>query len=250
MRPIRALLLAVLSAVLTAGAVYVLVVRPRVRSWGADPEEAERPLPGDDLIDEPTAIETRGITINAPPASVWPWLIQMGYERGGWYSYDAMDNRHPPADAVLPEFQSLQPGDTLPYGIGSGFRVEVVEPERALVLYVDTDLTRKQAEQAVAEGKLPESIGRTSYPDFAASWAFYLNPTDDGSTRLIERFRARTPGFGPVNGVLGEIMGTGLVLMGRKQMLGIKERVERHLPESLPETSSDARLETPETATI
>ena len=73
-----------------------------------------------------------------------------------------------------------------------------------------------------------------SYPEFSASWAFFLQPTDDGGTRLIERFRAKTPGNGPANVVLGEIMGTGIVLMTRKQMLGIKERVER------PETESAA----------
>ena len=68
---------------------------------------------------------------------------------------------------------------------------------------------------------------RSGFPDFAASWAFYLRPTDDGKTRLIERFRARTPGQGPATAVFGEIMGTGIVLMTRKQMLSIKERVEQ-----------------------
>jgi hypothetical protein len=67
----------------------------------------------------------------------------------------------------------------------------------------------------------------SSFPEFAASWAFYLKSTDDGKTRLIERFRARTPGSGPATAVLGEVMGTGIILMTRKQMLGIKERAER-----------------------
>ena len=231
MRPIRAVLFAVLSAVLASTIVYFLFIRPRVKAWGFDPQEAELPLPGDDLIAEPSAIETRGITIDAPPAEVWPWLVQMGFERGGWYSYDALDNRHPPAERILPEFQSLKVGDVMPYGPGSAFRVEAVTPERELVLYIDADLARRQMEEAVAEGKLPEGATRSSFPEFAASWAFFLQTTDDGTTRLIERFRARTPGNAAVTAVLGEIMGTGLVLMGRKQMLGIKERVERAAPQ-------------------
>jgi hypothetical protein len=235
MRLVRALLFAVLSAVITASAVYFLVVRPKVRTWGVDPAEADLPLPGDDLIAEPSHTETRGITINAPPTRIWPWLAQMGYERAGWYSYDTLDNRGPSTDRILPEFQALKAGDIMPTHPGGGFRVEVVEPERALVLYMDTDLVRSQAQQAETEGKEEPAAGTkvsgamlgASYPEISASWAFFLQPTDDGETRLIERFRARTPGGSPAHIVLGEIMGTGIVLMTRKQMLGIKERVER-----------------------
>ena len=124
----------------------------------------------------------------------------------------------------------------MPTHPGGGFRVEVVQPEEALVLYIDTELARSQAAKAEEEGKadLPTAglkatgaFGRTAMPEFAASWAFYLRPTDDGRTRLIERFRARTPGQGPATAVFGEIMGTGIVLMTRKQMLGIKQRVEQ-----------------------
>jgi proline iminopeptidase len=235
MRVIRALFLFALSTVLATLMAYFLVIRPRLREWGADPHEAALPIPGDDLVPQPTATETRGITIDAPVSKVWPWLVQMGYERAGWYSYDALDNKGPSADRILPEFQTLSVGDIMPTHPGGGFRVEVVEPERALVLYIDTELGRQQAEQAQAEGKadLPTpglkftgAVGAASLPEFSVSWAFFLQPVEDGKTRLIERFRARTPGGGPANAVFGEIMGTGVVLMTRKQMLGIKERVE------------------------
>lgn len=229
MRLIRTLLFAVLSAVIVSSVAYFVFVRPRVRSWGLDPTEAERPLPGDDLIAEPTAVETRGITIDAPVARVWPWLVQMGYGRAGWYSYDMLD-RGTTAESILPEFQTLHSGDIMPTHQGGGFMVKAVEPERALVLYTDTELVRSQAEKARAEGaeETPApDLRAASYPEFSASWAFYLEPTDDGQTRLIERFRARTPGNAAANVVLGEIMGTGIVLMTRKQMIGIKERVER-----------------------
>lgn len=235
MRFLRGLLFAVLSAVLASSAVYFLFVRPRVRSWGVDPNEAELRLPGDDLIIDATAIETRGITIDAPVSAVWPWLVQMGYQRAGWYSYDAIDNKGTSSDSIVPELQQLSTGDILPTHPGGGFRVEVLEPEKALVLYIDTELGQQQARAAELEGKtdlptpglkMTSAFGKTALPEFAASWAFYLKPTDDGKTRLIERFRAQTPGNGPATAVLGEIMGTGVVLMTRKQMLGIKQRVE------------------------
>lgn len=235
MRVIRTVLFAVLSAVIASSAVYFLVVRPKVKTWGVDPAESELPLPGDDLVPEPTTIETRGITIDAPPSAVWPWLVQMGYERAGWYSYDALDSKNASADRILPEFQQLVAGEIMPTHPGGGFRIEVVEPDEALVLYIDTELVQGQARTAEAEGKteIPTAglkatgaLGKTAFPDFAASWAFYLRPTDDGKTRLVERFRAQTPGNGPASAVLGEIMGTGIVLMTRKQMLGIKQRVE------------------------
>jgi proline iminopeptidase len=226
MRLIRAVLLAVISAAIAMLITYVVAIRPKVKAWGVDPAEAERPLPGDELVPEPSAVETRGITINGRPDQIWPWLVQMGFERGGWYSYDAIDQKHQPAETILPEFQKLEVGDILPFGPGNGFRAAVVEPDRALVLYLDTELARELMDKAIAEGKLPEQSSRTSFPEFAVSWAFVLEPGEGSETRLVERFRAKTPGNAAAKAVLGEIMGTGIVLMTRKQMLGIKERVE------------------------
>jgi hypothetical protein len=253
MRLIRTLLIALVSAVVTSAVVYFAFVRPRVRGWGLDPQEAELALPGDDLIPEPSHIETRGVTIAAPLAKVWPWLVQMGFGRAGWYSYDVLDNKGGSAEGILPEFQTLKAGDIMPTHPGGGFLVKVVEPEQALVLYTDTELVRSQAEQAKAEGtdelptpglKASGALLTTSYPEIKASWAFYLQP-DDGGTRLIERFRAKTPGSGPATAVLGEIMGTGIVLMTRKQMLSIKERVERPEQGPIDETPAAEAMTVP-----
>jgi len=232
MRFIRAIVLAVVSALIASGVVYFAFVRPKVRGWGLDPHEAELPLPGDELIDEPTHVETRGITIHAPVSKVWPWLVQMGFGRAGWYSYDMMDGKSG-ASAIMPEFQELKVGDIMPTHPGGGFLVKVVEAERALVLYTDTALLRSQSGREENE----------SYPEIQASWAFYLQP-EDGSTRLIERFRAKTPGSGPATVVLGEIMGTGIVLMTRKQMLSIKERVERLELAATEQLERDAEADT------
>jgi hypothetical protein len=233
MRLIRAILLAVVSALIASGVVYFAFVRPKVRGWGLDPGESELPLPGDDLIADPSHVETRGISIDAPVSKVWPWLVQMGFGRAGWYSYEMLDNRSS-AEGVLPQFQTLAVGDIMPTHPGGGFLVKVVEPEKALVLYTDTELLRSQAERTEKE----------SYPEVKASWGFYLQP-EGGTTRLIERFRAKTPGSGPATAVLGEIMGTGIVLMTRKQMLGIKERVERlQLAPAQPQWPEQDRVET------
>ena len=75
------------------------------------------------------------------PADVWPWLVQMGFGRAGWYSYDQMNQKAPSADEIAPEWQTLAVGDTMPAHSAGGFVVKILEPERALVLYVDNEMT-------------------------------------------------------------------------------------------------------------
>ena len=236
MRLIRAVFVFAVGAVVSMALTYVLVIRPRVRAWGVDPTEVDLALPGDDLVPEATATETRGITIEGPVSEVWPYLVQMGFGRAGWYSYDRLDNKGASVKQIVPEFQHLEAGDIMPVSPGAGFEVKTVDFEHALVLYTDTAMVRAQAEKAQAEGKdeLPTpglkasgAMLNASYPEFSASWAFFLKPTDDGMTRLVERVRIKTPGNAPANAVLGEVMGTGIVLMTRKQMLHIKELVEK-----------------------
>ena len=112
--------------------------------------EAAKALPGDDLVPTPTAIDTRGITIEAPPEAVWPWLVQMGFDRGGWYSYDRMDMRGMSAEHLITGMPELKVGDVIPTGPDSGFEVRVLEPGKALTLYLDTKIVAKQAEAAAA----------------------------------------------------------------------------------------------------
>ena len=114
-----------LGAALTA--TYLVAVRPLWRHWGVDPAEAERALPGDDLVPEPTATDTRGLTIAAPPSAVWPWLVQMGFGRAGWYSYDAIDMSNKSAWEIHPEWQSLVVGDKVPTDPRGGFLVKHVD---------------------------------------------------------------------------------------------------------------------------
>jgi len=128
-------------------------------SWGADPAEAGRELPGDDLVPDAARVDTRGITIAARPSAVWPWLVQMGYGRAGWYSYDRLDMRGRSADEIHPEWQALAVGDVLPTDSGGGFVVRALDPERALVAFIDSDLVAEQR-----GGSAPETLDRGARP--------------------------------------------------------------------------------------
>lgn len=77
---------------LGAAAAYVAVARPWLRRWGATPDELEKPLPGDELVPDPGVVTTRAVTIDAPVEEVWPWLAQIGQDRGGFYSYEWLEN--------------------------------------------------------------------------------------------------------------------------------------------------------------
>jgi len=89
--------------------VYLLLIRPWQLRWGATDEEVVRTMPGDDIVKHPTFNATRAVTINARPEAIWPWLVQMGMARAGWYSYDWIDNLgRPSAERLIPELQHLE----------------------------------------------------------------------------------------------------------------------------------------------
>jgi hypothetical protein len=192
-------------AVAAAALSYPTLFRRPCLTWGATPEEAARELPGDDLLADPDILSTRAVTIDAPPAAVWPWLVQMGSGRGGAYTYDWIENlfglgMHS-ADEILPQFQDLKLGDELPLGPGRPtMRVEVFEPERALSL---------------------------RFEDHNWVWTFALAPAD-GRTRLLSRNRIATPHASALTRLVGLlVMEPGSLVMERKMLLGIKERAQR-----------------------
>ena len=200
-------------------------------TWGVVPGDADRQLPGDEVVPDAMTSETRGITIDAPPAAVWPWLVQMGYGRGGWYSIDQLDMRGPSADRIVEEWQALAIGDTVPTHPGGGFTARVIEPGRALVLYADTatmqPLDGAEAE-AVPAGLAASGAFLSATPtEFAASWAFVLEPFGAHRTRLIERVRYWGAEGGPVSTAALSLLGFGVFVMMQRQMVGIRSRAER-----------------------
>jgi hypothetical protein len=138
------------------------------------------------------------------------------------------------ATTIVPAWQALEVGDVMPFSPDGGFAVRVVEPGRALVLSADTELLERQAAAAgsapkdvpaglAASGTFLEQIPR----DFAASWAFVLEPLEGRRTRLIERFRIRFGESRPSFKVVGPVMGFGVFVMLQRQMLGIRDRAQR-----------------------
>ena len=96
-------------------AVYLLYVRPRHIRWGATDEEVERPMPGDEVVERPNFVATRAVTIEATSEEVWPWLMQIGSGRAGFYSYDWIDNAgRPSVREIIPEYQHVEVGDLVP----------------------------------------------------------------------------------------------------------------------------------------
>ena len=228
------------AAAAGAAAAFVFAVRPWWRSWGVDPTDATLAFAGDDLVPDATVVETRGVEIDAPPDAVWPWLVQMGYNRAGWYSYDAIDMKGASVDTILPELQHLAVDDLVPNSPDTAFVVRSLDPGRSLVLYADEKTVEEQVAAARARKEAGEATEATpanlraagkmmpAMAGFAASWAFVLQPLDEGRrTRLAERFRVRMPApERPAAAVLGGVFGFGVFAMTRKQMLGIRDRAE------------------------
>jgi hypothetical protein len=182
-----------------------------LRSIRADRTERAARLPGDELIADPIASMTHAITIEGGPHDVWPWLAQMGAgHRGGWYSYDWLDNNcQPSADRIRPELQGIGVGTLLPAmpRVTDGFHVLVCDPVQSLV------------------------IGWRPAPGSPImTWAFVLRSLPANRTRLIVRARGSHdyPFYGLPRFIGQPLMRFVHFVMQRKQLHGIATRVESH----------------------
>jgi hypothetical protein len=197
----------------SAAAALVLTRRLAERS-GATTSEAHSTLWGDDLVPDPQIQTTRAITIHAPVAAVWPWVTQVGYHRGGWYTNARLDKllwriENPSADHILPAYQHLEVGDTVPDGPEgtARFMVAAITPPHLLALHD------------------PEG---THIPHTNFSWTFVLRETDGGGTRLILRTRAIYPQRWWTPPLASLVLGPADYFMAHVLMLrGIKARAER-----------------------
>jgi hypothetical protein len=176
--------------------------RRRHLRWGATSEEVASSLPGDEFLPSARFVCTRAVTIAAPPAAVWPWLVQVGCGRAGWYSHDLLDNlARPSAREIVPELQHLETGQRVPMAPGvptesNSFRVEGVETDRWL-------LWRK--------------------PD--STWAWRFTAMEEDRTRLVTRVHAAVDRRHPATAALGIVlMEFGDFAMMRRMLLTIAER--------------------------
>jgi hypothetical protein len=204
--------LALIAAAVAGASFLYLRFRRRHSRWGATQDEVRKELPGDELVPKPKVQSTRAVTIDAAPQDVWPWLVQIGYGRGGFYSYDIFENlfakltrmraNYKSVDEILPEFQKLRKGDFVPsapqdwrggkYADKLGWRVTRLEAPRVMAL---------------------ENWG-----------AFVLEPLEDGRTRLIARTRS---GRTWKDALMYLPWDVPHFIMERKMLLGIKKRAER-----------------------
>ena len=209
------------GAFFIAAALLTPFLRSRRIKWGATDAEVHRSLPGDDLVPHSKGGFNHAITIQASAADIWPWLVQIGQGRGGFYSYDCLENLvgcdiHS-ADRIIPEFQHLEVGDrVLMHPNGMGWAVASIEPGRVLVLHERVD--RQTGSTFELTDTMPDKY-------LNQSWVLFLDELDDGTTRLISRSRNDwSRGLG--NAVVFSIFGPISLVMDRKMLLGIKQRAE------------------------
>jgi proline iminopeptidase len=168
---------ALLATAVTAAA-WIVRARPRMLRWGATDEELRAPYPDAGIVPGGKRGATMAVTIEAPVSEVWPWLVQMGCDRAGWYSWDHLDNAgRPSAYRIHPEWQHIAPGDHLastPSG-GAWFEVAALEPEHFLGLRSSVDLLGRSYD--------PASTRPRYYSD--SLWGFQLTEPTPGRTRLV-----------------------------------------------------------------
>jgi hypothetical protein len=204
-----------------AAVAYAAWVRPRQLRWGVSHDEANTPMPGDDLVPEARYVTTRAVTIDAPPEVVWTWLVQLGQGRGGFYTYDWLERLAGAAihnaDRIVPELQRLSVGDTIPLSPVGGPKVALLEEWRALVLADTMDLRTSRS--------IPPEPPTWWAMDW--TWCFTLRPASGRATRMLVRtradFRPRTL-LMPASVLLLEPMH---FVMERGMLLGLKRRAEQ-----------------------
>jgi hypothetical protein len=211
---------ATLVVILTLSVLYWFPIRRWINQWGATPSDLARVMAGDELLPDWTYSGTTTVVIHAKPEHIWPWLVQIGYQRGGLYSYDWLDRLfgyldRPSATRILPEFQHLAVGDRIPLGRGPSWPVALVETNRALVLDM-------------------RNMGGLDWV-----WQFGLYPIDETRTRLVSRSRVRAlPMWARL---LTHVIEPAGFVMTRRMLLGLKERAETLRATSMQETQANQR---------
>jgi hypothetical protein len=218
----RRLLSLPLALAAAAGAVAGwMTLRPRMSGWGATTEEIERVLPGDELVPEAFYVTTRAVTVAAPAATVFPWLVQMGQNRGGFYTYDVLENLFGldihSADHIHAEWQELTPGaDYVALDPQHELKLTIVELEPPHAFVIRTG----------APGEEPQPPGSFFKGEIAATWAFVVEPLGPDSSRLLIRWRAAWSPSAAARVAAPLLLEPVHFVMERGMLRGIKKRAE------------------------
>lgn len=238
------------GAMAMVAALATPMLQGRRSHWGLTEEEEATPRPGDALVPTPRWSWTHAVEVDAPASDTWPWVIQIGQGRAGFYSYQALENlvgcEVVNADHVLPDAQEVHLGD--PFRLHPDMpplRVQVLVPGRAVVVGGRIDLAT--GGPAPDRETAPQGTPTTEPSRlFACSWAFLVEPLSDDRCRVVSRFRVTHPDD------LGSRLayGAGLLepigfVMDRRMLLGIKERVEAARPAGQDAPSSGTTLPNP-----
>ena len=209
-----------LAGVLLLLAILNAALRPWYMRWGATDAELRRTYPDNQLVPNVLTVATRAITIQAPPQAVWPWIVQIGEDRGGFYSYTWLENlfladMHN-ADRINPQWQTRQRGDTVWLTRKGRYRgnartvVAEYEPGHVMIL-----VSPPNYEKLAQSG-----------PPIDATWSVMLEPEGENASRLIMRWRGQSTGW--VRQASGYFLFDPChFIMERRMMLGIKERAEK-----------------------
>lgn len=185
--------------------IVIIALMPWMDRWGATNSEINTSYSADELVHSPRVIYTRAISINAAPEEIYPWIVQIGAERGGWYSYDWFETNVlrcevTNSERIHEEWQNLKVGDPVAMCPGTfgppPYEVAILEPYRSMVL------------------------GHRENGTWVEVWQFILVPRTDGSTQLVLRSRSAMTGW------IWDVMRPGEFIMARGMLLGIKERAE------------------------
>jgi hypothetical protein len=176
--------IALLLVLVAAGVTYHFVLRNWCLHWGTTPAEAQATLPGDELFPVFQGEATHAITVHASAQQIWPWLMQIGQDRSGFYSYTFLENTigadMPKVEHLVSEWKPRTVGETVWFATpkrfdGRGRMVAArVEPERSFVMVGPDDWKRLRSEERAQDG----------------FWSFTLQPLGNGQCRLIARVRS------------------------------------------------------------
>lgn len=201
--------------------IYLFLIRPAQLRWGATQEEIGRSMPGDELVADPTFVATRAITIRGGPEKIWPWIVQMGYDRAGYYGYDLIENIGSKtgirsSESIVPELQHPKTGDVLPISKVAHLTFGQIEPNQFLIW---------QSEAVPHDG--------------AFTWALY--PIDESRTRLVSRIRLR---YHRESRALALDLFTEFAdhVAVPKILAGVRDRVEGRVPESLAQEATEIAI--------